>query len=176
MRVSVLAVSLVLCLMVGCVGGQTGEITMLGACHEDVGPGELSEVSAALDAMGRAHAPSITWLDARLGSGDTELAIAIAERGPARSIGGEGCEHPFSSAPATVRATSGDGAIDVTLEGAAANTTTGGYVVDASSDYDGVLGQGRIRLEVSADTELVTGMLLFEPLDPNVDSTSLALF
>ncbi len=160
----------------GCYGGQTGEITMLGACHEDVGPGELGEVSAALDAMGREHAASITWLEPSVGTGDAELAIDVAERGPARLVGGEGCEHPFSSAPATVRVTSSDAAVDAALEGAVAPTVTEGFVVQARAPYEGPLGTGELRLDLSADPEIVTGMLTFEPAAENADTIVLARF
>jgi len=162
--------------LAGCAGGQTGEITMLGACREDVGPGDLSEVSSALDSLGREQTVAITWMDARFGAGDTDLVFTLTEREPARLVGGEGCDVPFVSSPVEASVRSGDGAVDAVLDGAIGRTAADSVSARADAPYDGELGPGALVLEVSVGEELTTGSLSFDPESETEDGTTLALF
>jgi len=162
--------------LAGCAGGQTGEITMLGACREDVGAGDLAEVSSALDSLGREQTVAITWLDERFAAGDTQLTFALAEREPARLVGGEGCDDPFVSSPVEVVVRSDDDAVDATLDGAIGRTAADAVTVQSDRPYEGALGVGRLVLQVSVSAELTTGALSFEPDSEAEDGTTLALF
>jgi len=161
-------------LLAACAGGQTGEITELGACREPLG-------EVATDAASEAGAPAETQL-ARLTTtaegtlawadgADAALTVTLALAGePATLVGGEGCERPFLHVPITVGLRTADGALDETLEGAI-----------ALQDHDRAAAHARLPLAALRGTLTLDGVdpetaTLLVELDVSTDALGGQLF
>ncbi len=169
--------------LAGCVGGQTGEITELGACREDVGEADLSALTEALDALSRRRTVEVAWSEAGFAEGSTEVTFEVLERGPARTVGGEGCARPYPSSPASVTVRSADGALDEVLEGTLARVADGQILVRASRDAAALEGTGALPsadgalwIELTLREGATSGAVRFEPDAEAQDGVGLALF
>lgn len=168
--------------VLGCAGGWTGEITELGACREDVGPAELSQMSAALERSGRTGRAEVEWSLESFAVGVAELTVSVEERGPARLLGGEGCEAPLTTSPIRARVETSDGALRETLDGEATVVGTDAVLVRVSRPASELEGTGAppeaeaLHLEVTFAQGGVHGTVTFNSDAEEAAGAPLALF
>lgn len=155
---------------------------MLGACREPIGDAELEEVSVALDRVGRTQEATVSWGDPAFADGETTLRLTVEELGPATLIGGQGCDRPHVSSPASARLTSDDGALDESLEGSLARIDPQTIVTHFTLPAGELAGtgdlpvEGTLRVDVTLQPDTMTGSVSYEPPTDDEDGTGLALF
>lgn len=123
--------------LTACFGGQTGEITMLGACREPIGEVSVDAASAA----GRSAREQVDLLRTEASapllvegsSATVDVGFALGG-GPAVLLGGPECERPLLRAPVVVSLASDDGSLAETMEGAILLDDSGHGAVQAVAD------------------------------------------
>lgn len=126
---------IVLLLVSGCAGGQTGEITEPTACSEPVGTTAIDAPSEAGDAPGARLDALVTATEraVTIDGATTMLEVAFAPSGePAVLLGGPECVRPWLDVPVTIAVRTADGALDETIDGVALLAVAEGATVRAS--------------------------------------------
>jgi hypothetical protein len=141
--------ALVLLVLAGCTGGQTGEITELSLCERVVERVPLADLPMhtreALDSATARHETALTWSDgaATVVVADPELATATADR-----LGPHPCQ-PVVRVPVAIPISTADGRIDLVVHGLA---DVAGDVVTMQGGAHVTSLNGRDQLE--AETEV----------------------
>lgn len=179
-------------LLTACAGGQTGEITELGACREPVG-------AAAIDAPSAAGRSAQEQLDELASSASTELAwhgapasaveVGFALTGePGTLLGGSECARPWLAAPVTLTLRTADGALDESLSGTALFADTGAATVEATvlvRELAGALAlddraldpeHATLHVTLFAERDALGGQLTLHPGTDGADDRALASF
>lgn len=149
--------------LTACYGGQTGEITVPGACRDPIGEVALDESSAA----GRAAQVQVDLLRTEAsapllveGSAATvDVAFALSD-GPAVLLGGPECERPLLRAPVTVSLSSDDGSLAETIDGAIVLDDSGHGSVQAVAEALAgslELGEGTLTVDLLGSAASLEG-------------------
>jgi hypothetical protein len=179
--------------LAACAGGQTGEITMLGACREPIGTTALGEPSdagrAVLDQLAaislEIEAP-LAWQSAER-TEPTQVSVSFAPTGePAVLLGGDGCERPWLEVPVSVRVQTEDGALDEMLAGSAFLSDADAANVYASTAIADVRGEleppgvdperASLRVDLLSQPGHLEGQVLLNPGDDSAGYELIASF
>ncbi len=153
--------------LVGCTGGQTGEITRLSECDHTQTVHSLSslpEVESDVDQSAQPWSGTLTWFDGE----ETELALDVVRIDDSvEERGFDACLHWRTEIE--VDATTVDGRLDTTLRGSLDVRESGAEMRARMTRDDGV----EVWLELIRDDSGVRGTL-WEKSDPELDDELVA--
>jgi hypothetical protein len=152
-----------------CVGGQTGEITELAACHEPADTAAIDEPSEAgrsaaeqLDALTLELDGTLVWHEGER----APVSVSFALSGdPATLLDGPECERPWLEAPVVVTVRTSDGTLDETIEGTVLLADNGSASVLARIPVRELAGTLDLsaRSDLDPETAVLRADLLAEP-------------
>lgn len=179
-------------ILTACAGGQTGEITELGACSEPVGTVLVSEPSqagrSARDQLAAITTSAETELQWEGSTAPSTLEVGFVVAGErATLLGGSECEQPWLEVPVTLALRTTDGALDENIAGTALLTESDVAAVRAelslaelrgTVELDDALDRERaiLRVDLSADAEAMDGQISIDPGTEGADDRALASF
>ncbi|HBQ19044.1 MAG TPA: hypothetical protein DEF51_50605 [Myxococcales bacterium] len=168
-------------LLAGCAGGQTGEITELGACRVAIGEVAIdaaseagSSAEAQLSALTSELSGTLAWTDAGRAPAAVTVSVALSGQ-PATLVGGEGCARPFLDAPVQITVRTDDGALDEVLDGVLVLQDAGAAAARARLPLSALRGgltlegvdptRATVLLELNLMAETLSGQLFVRPSD-----------
>lgn len=161
--------ALVLLVLAGCTGGQTGEITELSLCERVVERVPLADLPAdtreALDRAIARHETALAWSDGPTTTAvvDPELETDTADR-----VGPHPCQ-PIVRVPVAIQVSTADGRIDLVVRGLAdvagdVVTMQGGAHVTSLNGRDQLEAETEVWLWIEPTTEGLSGELTLDGL------------